>query len=481
MELASMLLNQLSNNASLIGSNKQNSVNKNSFGNFLENAKNNTKVQQNNRQKSKSLTSEDNKKLANTQTKDKKGSNIKTEKNSKSQKVETENSDDIEETKDKDKVIIFDEKLLNQLSEILGISTENIIAILSELSMPISQLQNAENLINFLQQAFNLESPVELLSKDGIKDIMTKINDLAKSIKYNDLVTNLEDIENIINNFNLNDVKLVNLENDDLQSKIRSLLDKFNGTVTEVNNENNINQQSSNFNGKTLRDEALDKIKEDNVEHLQNKNIDLKFKENFARNFNQQSSSFTQNQNSNLPNKELHHIKIETFNISEVVQNSKVFNASLPKTQALRNINSTEVISQILEKMKTTVKPDMTEVKILLRPEHLGEVSLKIATQNGTIVAQFTAESQKVKEVIESNFNQLKDMLLEQGIDVGSLEVNVSSENEQAEQFKQFANMQEKSSKTVQQIINNSFEEQDIEEKPEKVDIVNNSQVDYAI
>ena len=80
-----------------------------------------------------------------------------------------------------------------------------------------------------------------------------------------------------------------------------------------------------------------------------------------------------------------------------------------------------------MEKLKVSVKPDLSEVKILLRPEQLGEVSLKIATQNGIVTAQFIAENQKVKEIIESNFNQLRDMLSEQGVDVGALEVNVSN------------------------------------------------------
>ncbi|MDE6182311.1 MAG: flagellar hook-length control protein FliK, partial [Eubacteriales bacterium] len=142
-------------------------------------------------------------------------------------------------------------------------------------------------------------------------------------------------------------------------------------------------------------------------------------------------------------------------------------------------INSTEVISQILEKMKTSVKADMTEVKILLRPEHLGEVSLKIATHNGFVTAQFTAENQKVKEIIESNFNQLKDMLNEQGINVGALEVNISDKGQGQETFNQFENTQEKSSKRMEEIVGKSFDEE-AEQKEEKVKL-DNSQIDYTI
>lgn len=491
MELNNMLLNQLSNNGLVVDLNKnKNTISNSGFGNFLENAKHiaNAKQNSNSAIKDKFSKNQDNVKTNNSINSNDKYSkkdvyskeniskkediqNIEQDKTSKNIE-ESVDKEDTEESNEINKVIIFDEKVLSQLSDILDISSEKIMAVLSELGIPVSHLENSENLINFLQQAFELENPVELLSKDGIKDIMSKISNLAKSIEYNDLITDLKDIESIIDSFGLKDIKLVNLEGNSSKENIEALLNKLNGNVVEVNED--IASKSFTSNVNNLNKEEI--INAENIS-IKDDSVEIKPKEHILKDFNQNNNNFSHNQNNNSFNKDLLDIKIEAFHVSEITQSSKVFNASLPKTQALKSINSTEVITQILEKMKTSVKPDMTEVKILLRPEHLGEVSLKIATQSGTIVAQFTAENQKVKEIIESNFNQLKDMLLEQGIDVGSLEVNVSDDNQK--EFKQFENMQQKSSKRMEEIIEKSFEEEK-EPKQEKVE-VSNSQVDYAI
>ena len=98
-------------------------------------------------------------------------------------------------------------------------------------------------------------------------------------------------------------------------------------------------------------------------------------------------------------------------------------------------VNPKNVMEQIVQNMRFEVRGDMAEIRIQLRPEHLGEVSLRVATQNGIVVAQFVAESQRVKEIIESNFNQLRDALEQQGINISEIEVSVA----QDEADRQFA------------------------------------------
>ena len=89
-------------------------------------------------------------------------------------------------------------------------------------------------------------------------------------------------------------------------------------------------------------------------------------------------------------------------------------------------INPQNVMEQITQNMRFEMRGNIAEVRIHLKPEHLGEVKLRIAMQNGIVVAQFVAESQRVKEIIESNFSQLRDSLEEQGINVSEIEVSVS-------------------------------------------------------
>lgn len=359
-------------------------------------------------------------------------------------KKELDNND-IEE-KEKEKAIVIDEETLQKLSDILGISTDKILNILSSLSISVSMLEQPEHLIKFLQSAFDVENPSQLLAKDNIKNIMQDITNIAKSIDYQDIINideNTKDIlASIVNNEDVKNIKVLN-DNEQIKQEINNLLEQLNGKVvtekakenTQINN--TVDIKSSLTTETKINSENVD------VENIENSEIaqeQKQFNQTDNNQMYQQNSGQNSNENSQMleANKQEISFKQETFNISNVSNNSKVFNASLPKTQVFRNINASDVVAQIMEKIKVSIKPDVSEVKMILKPEQLGEVSLKIATQNGIVTAQFTAESQKVKEIIESNFNQLKDMLSQQGIDVGALEVNVSDKESQNQSFNMF-------------------------------------------
>jgi len=108
----------------------------------------------------------------------------------------------------------------------------------------------------------------------------------------------------------------------------------------------------------------------------------------------------------------------------ETVQNQ----TSPPKTQTL---NRAEVISQIVKKAELVITDSQPEMRMQLEPENLGKLTLKIAVEKGLITAKFVAESYQVKQIIESNFNELKDMLQEKGLGVQNFSVSVSQDNEE--------------------------------------------------
>ena len=125
---------------------------------------------------------------------------------------------------------------------------------------------------------------------------------------------------------------------------------------------------------------------------------------------------------------------------------------------------STQVLDQsILDQVKGQIKltelgAGTTEIRMTLTPETLGEVSMRISTQNGVITAQFVAASQRVKEILESNFNQLKEELNEKGIQVGELSVSVQ-QDQTSDAQKAFEQEQQKNSTRINQIIDNIVDE----------------------
>lgn len=87
-----------------------------------------------------------------------------------------------------------------------------------------------------------------------------------------------------------------------------------------------------------------------------------------------------------------------------------------------------EVFGQIVQKAKLLVTPDLSEVKIQLKPDFLGKLNLTVTSENGKVTAKFNAENYRVKEIIEANLNTLKDALAEQGLKVDQLLVSTGSE-----------------------------------------------------
>jgi len=121
------------------------------------------------------------------------------------------------------------------------------------------------------------------------------------------------------------------------------------------------------------------------------------------------------------------------------------------RAEALRNVDTQSVIGQLTETMKVEIKGNTSEMKLQLKPEHLGDVSLKIVTQNGVVTAQFVAESQRIKEIIEAGFSQLRDALQQQGIQLSQLSVTVGDgQNEQQSLYQRERNM---SARRIESIV----------------------------
>lgn len=86
-----------------------------------------------------------------------------------------------------------------------------------------------------------------------------------------------------------------------------------------------------------------------------------------------------------------------------------------------------QIMDQIVEYMKFNLKPEMQEMEMQLHPASLGTVHVQIAAKDGVITAQFAAQNETVKAVLETQMIQLKEQFEEQGIKVEAVEVTVAN------------------------------------------------------
>lgn len=104
-------------------------------------------------------------------------------------------------------------------------------------------------------------------------------------------------------------------------------------------------------------------------------------------------------------------------------------------TQAPTN----QIMDQIVEYMKINIKPETQQLEMQLHPASLGTVHVQLAAKDGVITAQFAAQNETVKAVLETQMIQLKEQFEEQGIKVGAVEVTVANHA----YGEQFGNQQE--------------------------------------
>jgi len=97
-----------------------------------------------------------------------------------------------------------------------------------------------------------------------------------------------------------------------------------------------------------------------------------------------------------------------------------------------------EVISGMaVRQMSLSASNGVSEARILLVPEHLGEVAVRITLQNGQLTAQFMTENAIAKDLIENQFVVLRGALQSQGIQVDRLEVTYGSAAAQSQLFQE--------------------------------------------
>jgi flagellar hook-length control protein FliK len=78
----------------------------------------------------------------------------------------------------------------------------------------------------------------------------------------------------------------------------------------------------------------------------------------------------------------------------------------------------------IVQKFDVTTLNGVSEAKLMLYPEHLGQVDVRITMQNGVLTAIFQTDTVMAKDMLDNQMAQLRSSLQAQGLMVDKLEVS---------------------------------------------------------
>lgn len=400
--------------------------------------------------------------------------------NEKQSLVEKTNDDvtaqnvDSETEKSKNDSKEYDEAI-NVLAQMLGIQPNELVKIANELGFSAEDLKNADKLSSFMGELANVlelndsqKAMMNTLAVEIPKQVSKEvIEEVVQSLEANTVDGNENEAT-----ANINKIEAVNTSeiSDDIKAKLDQLIQNAEISSESVNSEiskvieamraqakANVNISAEQEDTKTdttievkpitegvSEEAAVNKSKEESA-----KASDSKYQENTDNTkatdtkaevaTNEINTQVTANNDQNQPlnqqnTQAVGDVKLNMINNQTQVQKSEI---SVPQP-----VRTTEVINQVVEQAKVVIGQDKSEMIIHLKPDHLGKLELKVVTEQGIVAAKFIAESNQVKEIIETNMQLLKDSLEKQGLSINNVSVQVGQEKQN--EFRQQGSFQSK-------------------------------------
>lgn len=151
--------------------------------------------------------------------------------------------------------------------------------------------------------------------------------------------------------------------------------------------------------------------------------------ENLSEQSSNENLSQTVKTETTVPTNDEHEVKdpIVTFTQNLIDKTREALNAK-EVTTVYTEVETKAIIDQITESIRVEATPETTEISLRLHPESLGNVSVRIsANHEGAMTAQFIAQNESVKAIIESQALVLRETLEAKGVTVEAVEVMVGS------------------------------------------------------
>ena len=86
-----------------------------------------------------------------------------------------------------------------------------------------------------------------------------------------------------------------------------------------------------------------------------------------------------------------------------------------------------QVMDQVIERIHVAVKPDTSDIEMMLPPASLGAVNVHLSSKEGMVTAQFTTQNEQVKAILEAQMIELKETFEARGVKVDNIEVSVQT------------------------------------------------------
>ena len=193
-----------------------------------------------------------------------------------------------------------------------------------------------------------------------------------------------------------------------------NILKTFKEVVKDISNKNKVQKESSNTD---LGTSKIDIARE----------IDL-LKEDIRPVVNNQVNEGL-NINNDLEIESPVNISIDTTGMRNFILSNKISASTVGRATLVNE--QIQNFAKIVDEMRVAFRGNKTSFDIKLEPESLGKLSVRINSENGVFNASFFVDSQKAKQAIENELHILRQSLIEQGVNVQEINVQVGQSNQE--------------------------------------------------
>ena len=122
-------------------------------------------------------------------------------------------------------------------------------------------------------------------------------------------------------------------------------------------------------------------------------------------------------------------ISIDTTGMRNFILSNKISASTVGRATLVNE--QIQNFAKIVDEMRVAFRGNKTSFDIKLEPESLGKLSVRINSENGVFNASFFVDSQKAKQAIENELHILRQSLIEQGVNVQEINVQVGQSNQE--------------------------------------------------
>lgn len=353
-------------------------------------------------------------------------------------------------------------QIVQAVQETTGCTEEQAEQFVAGLEEPVKALTDGSAVKEILMMANNITEPSELVvNKDAcsqMQELSTEIKNLISEFaegktlnagEENAVDTAVKDIimtadvtmeENVVNVADVPEEQVQSNQYEDVQLNAEDNSEEVSQDNTvvqdrtvDVDDENGVTE--SIVNEKAVSDkETVDNVSENNdAAYENNTTVKRTVADENSQTGSGQSSMESQERHAGDKTKTGHVSQLKEGNVTSggvvnnLFQTIKETVSTAIAGEPQQTSFATRILNQVLDGIKVMTSENMSSMEMQLNPESLGKLSIQVISKNGVVTAQIAAQSEAVKEAVESQIAVLRQNMEEHGLKIEDVEVTVAS------------------------------------------------------